>query len=318
MIHPALRLAALSAFVAGAFAVAGCPQSAGHGGDPTPAISPITVQGGKLADLAFGIVGDTRPATPDDTASYPSLIITKIFQAFDAANPRPPFVIATGDYIFSTNAGATANAQLDKYLNARDGFRNPVFPAMGNHECTGYTASNCGVGTSDGETDQYQKYMQKYVAPLGLTTPYYSTRIDAIDGSWTSKFVFVASNAWTGTQAAWLEQALSVPTTYTFVIRHTDVGATTAPGTTPSANIIGAHPYTLLIVGHSHTYRHSAPNKQLIVGNGGAPITTGANYGYVIAHRRPSDGAIEFNSYDYDTGAINDTFAVNADGTTAP
>ena len=36
-------------------------------------------------------------------------------------------------------------SMLDLYLAARQPYPNVQFPAMGNHECTGATASNCGT-----------------------------------------------------------------------------------------------------------------------------------------------------------------------------
>jgi len=73
------------------------------------------------------------------------------------------------------------------------------------------------------------------------------------------------------------------------------------------------HPLTLLIVGHTHTYRHDAARKQVIVGNGGAPINTGANYGYAIIERE-LDGTVTSTSYDYTSHAVVDRFTVKADG----
>ncbi|HVO29179.1 MAG TPA: metallophosphoesterase, partial [bacterium] len=284
---------------------------------PTPTGS-VTVDGGKLDDLIFAIVGDTRPMTVDDTASYPTLIITRIFQALEAASPRPFFAVTTGDYMFASNGGGQAGPQLDKYVTARESFTNPVFPAMGNHECTGYTDSNCGPGALDGTTNQFLAYQQRFLAPLGLANPWYAVRVDDKNGAWSAKFVFVAANAWNAEQATWLDQALADPTTYTFVVRHEPGSASTAPGVTPSANIITNHPITLVIEGHTHTYYHSGTTRELVVGNGGAPITSSVNYGYVMAHRRPADGAIVFEEHDYDTGTITDTFAINADGSAAP
>jgi len=42
--------------------------------------------------------------------------------------------------------------------------------------------------------------------------------VDATDGSWTSKTVFVAANAWSDAQATWLDAELAKPTTYTFLV----------------------------------------------------------------------------------------------------
>src|SRR5450432_2735309 len=55
-------------------------------------------------DLLFAIVGDTRPPSPDDTSGYPTAIITKIYQDIEAENPKIPFAISTGDYMFSYSA----------------------------------------------------------------------------------------------------------------------------------------------------------------------------------------------------------------------
>src|SRR5205807_2692194 len=111
--------------------------------------------------------------------------------------------------------------------------------------------------------------------------------------------VFVAPNAWTATQSSWLSSVLADPTTYTFVVRHESILANTAPGVSPSQNIIAQYPLTLLVEGHAHTFSYYPASKELIVGNGGAPLSGSVDYGYVIAQQRPSDKAIRFTSYDY-------------------
>jgi hypothetical protein len=280
--------------------------------DPLAAVDQIKVS---QPQLNFAIIGDTRPATVDDTAGYPTAIITKIFQDLQATSPRPGFVVGTGDYQFSRNGSTTTAPQLDLYLKARAGFSNPEYPAMGNHECTGATASNCGPGTKDGATTIYNTYVSKVLAPLGLHNPYYSVLVTPPGNAWSAKVVFVAANAWTSTQATWLDGILSQPTTYTFVVRHENSSATTAPGVTPSAQILANHPYTMLITGHTHTYKH-VHQKEIIVGNGGAPLTTGSAYGYGIVSQR-SDGAIQLTFLNYKTHAVLDSFAVHADGTPA-
>src|SRR4051812_44567241 len=97
-------------------------KKSGGSTSPTPATSGITINGGTVTDLSFAIVGDTRPMTVDDTAAYPNVIITKIFQDLEAASPRPLFSISTGDYMFASNSGGQAGFQLDKYLTARTGY----------------------------------------------------------------------------------------------------------------------------------------------------------------------------------------------------
>ncbi len=266
-------------------------------------------------DLNFAIIGDTRPAVVNDTAGYPTAVITTIFQDLEALSPRPGFAVATGDYQFSSNGSTETAPQLDKYLAARANFSNPEYPAMGNHECTGATASNCGPGTTDGSTSIYTSYMSKVLAPLGISTPYYSLLIAPSNHAWSAKVVLVAANAWTSAQATWLTSVLSQPSTYTFIVRHESTSANTAPGVTPSEAIINAHPYTMLIVGHDHTYKRFG-QKEVLLGNGGAPLTTGSAFGYGIASLR-SDGAIQFTISNYLTHAVIDSFAVNADGSTA-
>ena len=49
-------------------------------------------------NLTFAVVGDTRPADEDDTANYPTAIITQIYQDIEAETPQPQFAISTGDY----------------------------------------------------------------------------------------------------------------------------------------------------------------------------------------------------------------------------
>jgi hypothetical protein len=294
------------------------------GGVPWDGGGPVTgnvgPDGGQLSRLLFAVVGDTRPATIDDTQGYPSPIIDAIFTDIEKLSAKPPFVLSTGDYMFASTSNAQAvNAQLDLYLSARGNYSGVTFPAMGNHECTGATASNCGSGNVDGVTANYSAFLAKMLQPIGQTDPYYAIRIDALDKSWTSKFVFIAANAWTSAQATWLDQQLSQATTYTFVVRHEPSAANTAPGVTPSDQILAAHPYTLSIVGHTHTYEHFA-GREVVIGNGGAPLTGNKNYGFGIFNQRP-DGAIQVDMIDYQSGnAVGGYFhfAVKPDGTATP
>jgi Calcineurin-like phosphoesterase len=269
--------------------------------------------GGSVDALHFVVVGDTRPPVVDDTSAYPTAVITRIWEDIESLSPRPDFAISTGDYMFASTTRGQASPQLDLYLQARERFSNIAFPAMGNHECTGATASNCGPGTADGVTDNYTQFLDKLLAPLGIVTPYYVIHVGSTSHAWTAKFVFIAANAWTEAQRSWLASTLAEPTTYTFVVRHEPIAADTAPGVIPSEHIIRQHPLTLRIVGHTHTFRYH-PGSEIVVGNGGAPLSGSVGYGYVIARQR-SDGAIVFTEYDYATNAANQTFAVQADGT---
>lgn len=277
----------------------------------------IGPSGGTLDKLSFAIVGDTRPPVIDDTAGYPTAVITKIWQDVEAVSPRPAFGISTGDYMFAKPYGNQGAAQMAKYLAARAAFSNITFPALGNHECTGGVASNCGTGNIDGITNNYTVFLQQMLAPINQTLPYYTIHINGTNNAWTAKFVFVAANAWSSAQSTWLSAELSKPTTYTFVVRHEGSIATQAPGVTPSATIMSQHPYTLLLAGHTHTFSYFAGEKQVVTGNGGAPLSSNINYGYVIAIQR-ADGSILFKAFDYSTNAPFKAFAVKADGTPAP
>jgi hypothetical protein len=272
------------------------------GGPVTGNVGP---DGGTLSTLYFGVVGDTRPANYDDVAGYPTAIITKIFQDIQAFNPRPPFVLATGDYQFaSSGSTSTASQQLALYLGARQNYSGVQFPAMGNHECTGSTSSNCGTGNTNGITANYTAFMNQLLSPINKAKPYYSFNVNATDNSWTSKFVIIAANAWDSTQSSWLSSVMAQKTTYTFVVRHEPPDASpAAPGQAPSEAIIAGFPYTLEIVGHSHTYGHyTTPYpREVIIGNGGAPLTnTSKDYGFGVFKQR-SDGAIVCDMIDYST-----------------
>ena len=271
--------------------------------------------GGLLDELRFAVVGDTRPANLDDTANYPTAIVQQIWSDVEAESPRPSFAVTTGDYMFASTTGAEVDPQLDLYLGARAMYSGFVYPAMGNHECDGYTKSNCGPGGIDGQPPNYNQFMARMIAPIGEGRPYYIERFAATDGSWSAKFVFIAANAWNSAQASWLELILgSEPTTYTFVIRHEPPQSNTAPGVTPSQKIMVNHPaMTLLITGHTHTYQHYPGYREIVVGNGGAPLTSAANYGYVIVARQP-DGTLHVTSKDYQTLAPVDDFVVTPDG----
>jgi hypothetical protein len=186
---------------------------------------------------------------------------------------------------------------------------------MGNHECTGDDTSNCPSGSG---TVNEAEFMNLQLAPIGIDKPYYTETVTASDSSWTAKFVFVACNAWDSTQASWLTTALAVSTTYTFVIRHedvTDINGGTYP-CTASQTSINAADLTLLLEGHTHEYLHNADNKEIINGLGGAPLTSGTDYGYTMIVRN-SDGTLTVTTYDYSGGSKIDTFQINAAGAAA-
>jgi hypothetical protein len=77
------------------------------------------------------------------------------------------------------------------------------------------------------------------------------------------------------------------------------------------------HPYTLAIVGHTHTYGRTGP-RQVTIGNGGAPLTGGATFGFGLVQQR-ADGAIQVDMIDSATGHADTgfRFALHADGSPA-
>jgi hypothetical protein len=288
---------------------AACPAST------DPINGSVGNSGGSISRLVFAVAGDTRPAVIDDTSSYPTAIITKIFQDIEALTPRPALVLGTGDYQFSsTGSSATGSQQVDLYMQTRALYSGPYFPAMGNHECgtSGpYITSdnnNCGPGNPGGVTPNYTAFMSQMLAPISQANPYYSINVNATDGSWTAKFVITAANAWTTAQQTWLETMMAQPTTYTFVVRHEGSEIPPLPpGVAGVDAVLAQYPYTLLIVGHIHNYGHYANEPQVVIfGNGGAPLQNG-DYGFGLFSQR-CDGAIVVDAIDYDTGAADSSF----------
>jgi hypothetical protein len=281
-------------------------SSSGGGSGGAPGVvgldGGVGPDGGTLGALDFAILGNTRPTIADDTADYPTALITQIWQDIENYAPRPAFAVTTGNYIFANPNGGQAGPQFQLYLTARAArasFSNIVFPAMGSQECTG---NNLAL------------FMSMMLAPIGETLPYYTINMSGPSNAWTAKFVFVACDTWDPTQATWLVTELSKPTTYTFVVRHEASGFTTAPclsgaGMNNAGTIMAQYPYTLLIAGHDATFEYVAAEKEIIVGNGGAPLAGSVDYGYVVAAQQ-ANGTIELKEMDYATNAVQTTFTV--------
>jgi hypothetical protein len=151
--------------------------------------------------------------------------------------------------------------------------------------------------------------MSQMLGPISKTTPYYSFNVNATDNSWTAKFVVTAANSWDTAQQSWLETTMAQATTYTFVVRHEASDATPPlpPGVAGVDAIISSFPYTMLIVGHAHTYYwyYKTPNV-VTFGNGGAPLSS-KDYGYGLFSQR-CDGAIVVDEYDYMTNVADSSF----------
>jgi hypothetical protein len=77
--------------------------------------------------------------------------------------------------------------------------------------------------------------------------------------------------------------------------------------------IMHSYPYTLLIAGDTSTYVYYPSEKEVIVGNGGAPLSGPVDYGYVIATLQPN-GTFLFTEYDYQTNKEVSSFTVGPNG----
>ena len=135
-------------------------------------------------------------------------------------------------------------------------------------------------------------------------------------GMGEAHFIATAPNAWSSSQAAWLDRMLAVPATYTFVIAHetpTDRG----PGSLAIEEAVRLRPMpvTLRMFGHFHTYRHLEANA-IVVGNAGAPLSTsGSRFGFTIVEQR-ADGNIVVTAYTVGhPPMVEDTFVLRPDGT---
>jgi Calcineurin-like phosphoesterase len=287
------------------FVDAGRPDGGRVDAGPPPGIG---ADGGEVPRFIFAVLGDTRPPANNDTAHYPTARVTRIFDQIQALNPRPQFVVATGDYMFASPTGTQGPIQMDKYIAARNHFKGPLFGSLGNHECQGGVAGNCAPASAN--NNNYEAWFDGVVRPLGKTKPYYDIPFEDTNGHWKAKLLIVACNAWNTAQKNWLQTALARRTDYTFVARHEPMGSTApcnadmdamlkAPGTR----------YTMLLVGHVHNYAHSG--KQLIEGVGGAPLTGSANFGFATIEQR-LDGGVRVRQYDSTTNAVVSTYTLPA------
>lgn len=262
----------------------------------------IGPNGGTVSRLFFAVVGDTRPPSPlNAVANYPTSVITKIYADIAGMNPRPQFVIGTGDYQFSNPLSNDAALELALYAGARNQYPGTVFAAMGNHECTSPTASNC-VGTFARKT--YDAYIAALVTPLGKTLPYYSIPVQTSAG--LTRFIVAACNAWDATQKAWLASELAAPATFRIIVRHESLTAT-APCSAEMNPMIAAAGYSLLLVGHTHLFSHVG--KELVVGMGGAPMSDSTPFGYITIEQLAA-GGWKVIQYDSTTSLPVSTFVV--------
>jgi hypothetical protein len=263
----------------------------------------VGIHGGSVDHLYFAVVGDSRPGNLDDTGSYPAAVISKIYQDLEALAPKPQFVVGTGDYMFSGTDSYTAGPQASLYMQAREAWSGTFFPSMGNHECDGYTANNCGLN----QTQNFQVFMKTILGPNQQALPYYAVPINSTDGSWTAKLLVVACNNWDSTQSDWLKAQLAKPTTYTLLARHEPAEANTGPCVNQAEVIMKTANYDLSLVGHTHYFKGSSNSKEIVIGNGGAPLS-GGTFGYVTIERISSGWRVI--NYDYASQLPINTFTI--------
>ena len=269
--------------------------------DAGPITGTVSVAGGTVSRLFFAVVGDTRPPDVDLTDSYPTATINSIYDDIDGLNPKPQFVLTTGDFMFAAKNGSEGAPQLNKYVAASQRFHGgPVFPTLGNHECTGYTRDNCATTT----TANLRAYKAQLTDPLGLDL-YYAVPFTVSDG--TAKLIVAACNAWDATQTSWLEDQLATPTTYTIVARHEPSSAYTAPCINEMDQVLVGATYDLLLVGHTHTFEKRG--KEIVIGNGGAPLTGSAPFGFATVELIPGTG-FRVSELDASSRAVIRSFVV--------
>jgi hypothetical protein len=275
----------------------------GGGGPPGGALDLGTAAPQRLR---FGVFGDARPASQNDSAGFPSSVLTSIFT--QAEERALPFMVGTGDYMFASGEKIVAT-QVSLVLQAEAPYHGPVYHTLGNHECNGWTASNCPLGN---ETPNVRAFMNN-LAPKGATRPWFRIDVDTPKGK--AKLLFVAANAWSDDQAAWLSAQVADPTAYTFAVRHEPASEPSAPGVTPSEEILHAAPLTLELLGHYHSYQR-VDTVHVISGNAGAPLSQGS-YGYLIVEQL-DDGNIAVSEIDQTSNMPIDAFRVTPTGDAAP
>ncbi len=270
------------------------------GGGSGSQVGPL---GGTVALLHFGITGDTRPPNCEDTAHYPTAIISGIADALKARGAQ--FVVDEGDHMFVCNGSlAVAQAQMALFTQSTARFGGTWFMAMGNHECWH------GPCLLNNTSANYVAFMAA-LAPVSAK-PYYSFNVETQLGR--ASFIIIADNAWDGVQQAWLQQQLAdadANARYTFVFRHHPAADTSVATNTTVMSIIRQHRFSMFISGHSHEYKHQ-PNvdngRDIVLGLGGAPLLGLATWnGYAIVDQQ-LDGRLKVSVYDLSGGTLRDSW----------
>jgi hypothetical protein len=260
--------------------------------------------GGTVSLLHFGITGDTRPPSCEDTAGYPTSVINGIVDQMSARNIQ--FGLDLGDHMYVCNNDlTTATTQMNLYMQSIGRFNGTFFMTEGNHECYG------GLCLQGSTNANYVAFMTA-LAPIA-TSPYYTFNIDTSLGRAT--FVIIADNSWDQNQAAWLTQTLTTAdqaAKYTIVARHHPEGDSSVTTNSDSMAIVRQHKFALFLTGHSHLYDHMTTDngRDLVLGTGGAPlIAGGAFHGYGIIDQTNA-GMLQVTIYDTSTNAQVDSWSV--------
>jgi len=282
----------------------GC-SAGGSSGSSGSSTGSVGASGGTVSLLHFGLTGDTRPPSCNDTASYPSAIIDTIADKFKAEDAQ--FALDLGDHMYVCDYTlATAQAQMQLYQAAQARYPGTWFMTMGNHECS---HNPCLEGSQNAN---YVAFMNA-LAPIA-SKPYYAFDVKTQKG--VATFVIIADNAWDSTQASWLESTLATAdtkATYTIVARHHPQDDTSVATNADSVQIIRKHKLSLLLTGHSHQYEHQTADgaRDLVLGTGGAPLVAsgaGAFNGYAMVDQL-SSGDLQVSVYDL-TGTLRDRWSV--------
>jgi predicted phosphodiesterase len=279
--HGLIRLALwlATAPLLGAFAGCELPRAVDLG-SPAGGGDGDEIDLGFRSPLLIGVLGDTRPATPD--GPYPLATVTHIYE--ELARRGPDFVVALGDYVYVTPPDRPkAEAQLTLYRRARSAYPGSVFYVLGNHEAFG---------------ENLVAFRQQLSPAL-----YYCLRGTTAAGSW--RLVVVADDAWTDVQEAWLLRLLARPAAYTFVARH-HPSQDASPRNRRILEILRAAEPTLLVDGHSHLYRRTG-DREVTLGNAGAPLSAGF-YGYATV-ALGAEGRVTVRAYRESDDAEVDAFS---------
>ena len=188
-------------------------------------------------------------------------------------------------------------------------FGGTWFMTEGNHECMGSGSGYCPTGSSN---VNFQAFLQA-LAPVS-STPYYSVNVQTSLGLAT--FVIVADNSFDSAQQTWLESTLTTADAnakYTIIAKHHPEGDTSVAANSTIMSIIRSHKFALLLTGHSHEYRHQTTDsgRDLVLGNGGAPlISAGTFNGYGVIDEQ-SNGQLQVSIFDVQSGAMQDQWSVS-------